>query len=55
MADELTSDLDVTVQTEIVSPLEALRRNRRLGIPKVNHDRPMAAGFADHVIVMKDG
>lgn len=55
MADELTSGLDVTVQTEIISPLEVLRRNRRLGIPMVNHDRPMTAGFADHVIVMKDG
>lgn len=55
VADEPTSALDVTVQAEIVSLLEALRRDRGLGMLIVSHDLALVSGFADHVIVMKDG
>ncbi|MFJ6418554.1 ABC transporter ATP-binding protein [Paeniglutamicibacter sp. NPDC091659] len=55
VADEPTSALDVTVQADIVTLLESLRRDRGLGMLIVSHDIALVSGFADHVIVMKDG
>lgn len=55
VADEPTSALDVTVQTEIVSLLNAVRRDRGMGLLFVSHDIALVSGISDQIIVMKDG
>jgi peptide/nickel transport system ATP-binding protein len=55
IADEPTSALDVTVQAEVLRILDALVRERGLGLIFISHDLPLVARFCDRVMVMYKG
>ncbi len=55
IADEPTSALDVTVQAEVLSILDALVRNRGMGLIFISHDLRLVARFCDRVLVMYKG
>jgi peptide/nickel transport system ATP-binding protein len=55
IADEPTSALDVTVQAEVLSILDALVRNRGMGLIFISHDLRLVARFCDRVLVMYQG
>jgi peptide/nickel transport system ATP-binding protein len=55
IADEPTSALDVTVQAEVLSILDALVRDRGMGLIFISHDLRMVARFCDRVLVMYKG
>jgi peptide/nickel transport system ATP-binding protein len=55
IADEPTSALDVTVQAEVLSILDALVRDRGMGLIFVSHDLRLVARFCDRVLVMYKG
>jgi len=55
IADEPTTDLDLTSQAQILDLLDALRRRRGLGVLLVTHDLSVAARMADDVAVMVGG
>ena len=54
VADEPTTALDVTVQSQVLAVLRGLRR-RGLALVLVTHDLGVVAGIADRVIVMYAG
>lgn len=55
LADEPTTALDVTVQAQVLSLLDDLRRRRGLAVLLVTHDLGIVAGRADRVAVMYAG
>ena len=55
IADEPTSALDVTVQAEVLSILDALVRDRGMGLIFISHDLRLVARFCDRVLVMYKG
>ncbi len=55
IADEPTSALDVTVQAEVLSILDALVRERGMGLIFISHDLRLVARFCDRVLVMFKG
>jgi peptide/nickel transport system ATP-binding protein len=55
IADEPTSALDVTVQAEVLSILDALVRDRGMGLIFISHDLRLVARFCDRVMVMYKG
>ena len=55
IADEPTTALDVSVQAGVLSLLQSLCRDRRLGIILVTHDMAVISQVADRVAVMRDG
>ncbi len=55
IADEPTSALDVTVQAEVLSILDSLVRDRRMGLIFISHDLRLVARFCDRVLVMYKG
>lgn len=55
IADEPTTALDVTVQSEILELLRNLRHRLNSAIVLITHDMGVVADLADKVIVMKDG
>ena len=55
IADEPTTALDVTVQTEIVSLIQRLQREKGLTVIWVTHDLALLARIADRVLVMYAG
>lgn len=54
-ADEVTTALDVTVQTQILDLLRALRETQALSIVLVSHDLGAVARIADRVAVLYAG
>ena len=55
IADEPTSALDVTVQAEVLRILDALVRDRGMGLIFISHDLRLVARFCDRVLVMYKG
>jgi peptide/nickel transport system ATP-binding protein len=55
IADEPTTALDVTVQTQILALLQELQRKRRMSIILITHDFGVATNFCDRIIVMYAG
>ena len=55
IADEPTSALDVTVQLQVLAILDALVRERGMGLVFVSHDLRLVSSFCDRIIVMYAG
>lgn len=55
IADEPTSSLDVTVQTQILKIFKQLKEKRKLGILFVTHNLGVVYEIADRVLVMYNG
>lgn len=55
LADEPTTALDVTVQREILTLLESLRRERGLTLVLVSHDLAVVAAMCERIAVMRAG
>jgi putative ABC transport system ATP-binding protein len=55
LADEPTGNLDSTRSEELLTLLREMVERDQLTILMVTHDRELAAHFADHTILMKDG
>jgi oligopeptide/dipeptide ABC transporter ATP-binding protein len=55
IADEPTTALDVTIQQQILSVVDDLRRRTGLGVVWITHDLGVVARIADQVLVMYAG
>ncbi len=55
IADEPTTALDVTVQTQILALLRDLQQRKQMAIQYITHDLGVVAAIADHVHVMYAG
>ena len=55
IADEPTSNLDVTLQARIIELFKKLRNELKLSILLITHDLGMVEHMADHVAVMTQG
>ncbi|HET7173859.1 MAG TPA: ABC transporter ATP-binding protein [Nocardioidaceae bacterium] len=55
IADEPTTALDVTIQSQILSLLDELRQRLHMGLLLITHDMGVIAGRADRVLVMYAG
>lgn len=55
IADEPTTALDVTVQSQIVKLLKKINQEHRTSILFITHDLNLAREICDRIIVMKDG
>ncbi len=55
IADEPTTALDVTVQTEIISLLRRQHENHQTSIVLITHDIPLVAGLCDQIVIMYAG
>jgi dipeptide transport system ATP-binding protein len=55
IADEPTTALDVTIQTQVVELLRRLRAQRGMAMILISHDLALVSGIADRVVVMYAG
>ncbi len=55
IADEPTTALDVTVQAQILSIIQKMRKRKNTSIILITHDLAVASSFCDRVIVMYAG
>ena len=55
IADEPTTELDVTIQAQVLDLLRALQATRRMSILLITHDLGVVAGMAQRVAVMYAG
>ncbi|MBC6460088.1 ABC transporter ATP-binding protein [Actinomadura sp. HBU206391] len=55
IADEPTTALDVTVQSQIMRLLKELQEELRMGLVLITHDLGVVAGVADRIVVMYAG
>jgi ABC-type dipeptide/oligopeptide/nickel transport system ATPase component len=55
IADEPTSNLDVTLQARVIELFKKLNKELRLSILLITHDLGMVRHMADHVSVMTEG
>ncbi|SEL36561.1 peptide/nickel transport system ATP-binding protein [Roseovarius nanhaiticus] len=55
IADEPTTALDVSVQSEVLQVIERLARERQIGVLLITHDMAVVAEIADRVVVMQHG
>jgi ABC-type dipeptide/oligopeptide/nickel transport system ATPase component len=55
IADEPTTALDVTAQAQIIRLLNRLKREKRLTLFIISHDRAVVNALSDRQIAMKSG
>lgn len=55
IADEPTTDLDLTVQYKILTLLKQLQKTRGLGILLITHDLDVAIKMADYIVCIENG
>ncbi|MFN3524680.1 MAG: ABC transporter ATP-binding protein [Paracoccus sp. (in: a-proteobacteria)] len=55
IADEATTALDVTIQSQIIAEIQGLAAETGTAILWITHDLSLLSGFADHVMVMYAG
>lgn len=55
IADEPTTALDVTIQAQILSLFQELKRSRRMALLYITHDLGVVANIADRIYVMYGG
>jgi oligopeptide/dipeptide ABC transporter ATP-binding protein len=55
IADEATTALDVTVQTDILAIFDELRRSRQMSLLFITHDLGLASVICDRIVVMYAG
>lgn len=55
IADEPTTALDVTVQSEIIALLHDIRASREMAVVLITHDLPLAGGLCERIMVMRHG
>ena len=55
LADEPTTALDVTIQAQVLGVLDALRRDRGVGLVLVTHDLAVVSGTCEQLNVMYGG
>jgi peptide/nickel transport system ATP-binding protein len=55
IADEPTTALDVTTQSEVMAMLDEVRRARGLALLFITHDLDLAAAVCERTIVMREG
>jgi peptide/nickel transport system ATP-binding protein len=55
IADEPTTALDVTTQSEVMAMLDELRRARGLALLFITHDLDLAAAVCERTVSMRDG
>jgi putative ABC transport system ATP-binding protein len=55
LADEPTGNLDSTRAHELLTLLRQMVQSDQLTVLMVTHDHDLAAGFADRIVMMKDG
>jgi oligopeptide/dipeptide ABC transporter ATP-binding protein len=55
LADEPTTALDVTTQSDVMSILDDARRERGMGLVLITHDLELAAAVCDRTLVMYGG
>jgi peptide/nickel transport system ATP-binding protein len=55
IADEITTALDVTTQSEVMAMLDEVRRGHGLGMLFITHNLDLAAAVCDRTVVMREG
>lgn len=55
IADEPTTALDATVQSEILALLRDIRAQRQMALVLITHDLPLAGGVCDRIAIMRQG
>ncbi len=55
LADEPTTALDVTLQSQILDLIQSLQRDRQMGVLLITHDLAVVAARADRVAIMYAG
>ena len=55
LLDEPTNSLDYSHQLQVMNLLSSLKRERWMTVVAVIHDLNLAARFADHIVILKDG
>ena len=55
IADEPTTALDVTLQHEILTLLDTLKRERNMAMILISHDLNLVRRYSDEIIVMRQG
>ncbi len=55
LLDEPTNSLDYSHQLQVMNLLSSLKRERGTTVVAVIHDLNLAARFADHIVILKDG
>jgi len=55
IADEPTTSLDVTIQSQVLDLMETVSRNDKMAVLLISHDLAVVANFCSRIIVMYNG